>query len=137
MYDTKQLKYDVAVIGGGPGGIPAAIAAARMGMTTALLTAEWPASIIMVSPLGKRIKQASPHFPIIWLSFRNRKTSFPSSPSEETISFVRTSSGYTYPSSPDSVSSLEPVLSSEPAGPVEVCAMLPSPGSEPENSTSR
>jgi len=37
MYDTKQLKYDVAVIGGGPGGIPAAIAAARMGMKVVLV----------------------------------------------------------------------------------------------------
>jgi len=31
MNNRVQIKYDVAVIGGGPGGLPAAIAAARMG----------------------------------------------------------------------------------------------------------
>lgn len=35
---TKKLdKYDVVVVGGGPGGIPAAIAAARLGMKTLLV----------------------------------------------------------------------------------------------------
>ena len=33
----KALDYDVAVIGGGPGGLPAAIAAARAGRRTALV----------------------------------------------------------------------------------------------------
>ncbi len=37
MNNTKQLKYDVAVIGGGPGGIPAAVAAARMGLKVILV----------------------------------------------------------------------------------------------------
>ena len=33
----KQLNFDVAVIGGGPGGIPAAIAAARQGAKVLLV----------------------------------------------------------------------------------------------------
>lgn len=37
MNKTVQLTYDIAVIGGGPGGIPAAIAAARMGKQVILV----------------------------------------------------------------------------------------------------
>ena len=35
--DTSVLQYDVIVVGGGPGGIGAAVAAARQGAHTALL----------------------------------------------------------------------------------------------------
>ena len=35
--DTSALQYDVIVVGGGPGGIGAAVAAARQGAHTALL----------------------------------------------------------------------------------------------------
>ena len=37
MHRRISKEYDVAVIGGGPGGIPAAIAAARRGRKTVLI----------------------------------------------------------------------------------------------------
>lgn len=40
MNRTVQLKYDVAVVGGGPGGIPAAVAAGRMGKKVVLIERE-------------------------------------------------------------------------------------------------